>query len=66
MVHRTSYAPGTLSWVDLGTTDAAVARVKELAGAVLFGPMQIPGRGIAIVRDPRGAVFALFEGRVDP
>ena len=25
-----------------------------------------PGGGIAIVRDPQAAVFALFEGRVDP
>ena len=25
-----------------------------------------PGGGIVIVRDPHGAVFPLFEGRVDP
>ena len=37
-------------------TDAAVARVKELGGAVIMPPMDIePGR-FAVVADPTGAV----------
>jgi len=38
-------------------TDAAVAKVKELGGAVMMGPMEIePGR-FAVVADDQGAVF---------
>ncbi len=45
--------------------DDAVARVKELGGEVLAGPME-PGAGrIAVVSDPQGAVFAVFEGETD-
>jgi predicted enzyme related to lactoylglutathione lyase len=46
--------------------ETAVERVRELGGEALFGPVRLPDGGIAIVRDPQGAVFALFQGRVDP
>ena len=126
MTERTSYAPGTPSWVDLSTpdaeaskrfygavfgweandlemagggtytewlvdgrqvagmlemrgrvpdevpphwlvyfgsvdTDEAVAKVKELGGEVMFGPVDIkPGR-MAVVKDAFGASFALMQ-----
>ena len=41
-------------------------RVRELGGATLFGPIPIDEGGIAVARDPQGAVFALFAGRTDP
>jgi uncharacterized protein len=41
-------------------TDEAVAKVKELGGDVMFGPVDIePGR-MAVVKDPFGASFALM------
>ena len=41
--------------------DAAVARVTELGGAVMMGPMDIePGR-FAVVSDPSGAVFSVMK-----
>ncbi|MCW6531660.1 VOC family protein [Sphingomonas sp. MMSM20] len=43
--------------------DAAAGRVKELGGAVLFGPMDIPHVGrFATVADPQGIVFNLLTG----
>jgi len=46
--------------------DDALARVDELGGATINGPMEIPDLArIAVVRDPQGAVFALYAGRLD-
>jgi len=45
--------------------DDAVARVKELGGGVLAGPMEPGGGRIAVVSEPQGAVFAVFEGETD-
>jgi uncharacterized protein len=45
--------------------DDAVARARELGGTVLAGPIE-PGMGrIAVVADPQGAAFAVFEGETD-
>jgi predicted enzyme related to lactoylglutathione lyase len=46
--------------------DGAVARTRELGGQVLLEPIAIPDGRIAIAADPQGAVFAFFEGEVDP
>jgi predicted enzyme related to lactoylglutathione lyase len=40
-------------------------RGQGLGGQVLFTP-PIPDGSIALVLDPQGAVFGLFEGEVDP
>ena len=48
------------------SAEAAVARMRELGGEALAGPLPIPNGSFAIVRDPQGAVFAVFEGEVDP
>lgn len=41
-------------------TDEAVAKIKELGGEVMFGPVDIqPGR-LAVVKDPFGAHFAVL------
>jgi uncharacterized protein len=48
------------------STAATLERMRELGGRVLVGPLPIPDASIAIALDPQGAVFALFEGRIDP
>ena len=50
MGKRTSYTPGTFSWVDLGTPDAAAAKSFYTA----------------MVLDLQGALFTMFAGEVDP
>ncbi len=57
--------PFWMTYFIVPSCDEAVARVKELGGGVLAGPME-PGTGrIAVVSDPQGAVFAVFEGETD-
>ncbi|HEU4702504.1 MAG TPA: VOC family protein [Conexibacter sp.] len=46
--------------------DAATARVGELGGIVHAGPIDIQMARIAIVADPQGATFALYEGMLEP
>lgn len=46
--------------------DATAAVISELGGGVLVPALAIPSGRILVAADPQGAVFALFEGRVDP
>ncbi len=56
-------------WLAYFTTldlDDSVSRVSTLGGGTVVEPMAIESGRIAVVHDPQGAVFALFEGEVDP
>jgi predicted enzyme related to lactoylglutathione lyase len=61
--------PGTpphwLSYFGIDDIDAGMAKAEELGGRMLMGPIQIPMAKIAIVADPQGAVFALYDGVFD-
>jgi predicted enzyme related to lactoylglutathione lyase len=61
--------PGTPPrWeVYLGTNDieASLARVDELGGRKLMGPMPAGPGTIAVVQDPQGAVFTLYAGEFE-
>jgi uncharacterized protein len=55
-------------WLVYFVTDdieAAVAKVTALGGAVLGPPTDIGIARIGVVQDPQGAVFALYDGRLD-
>jgi predicted enzyme related to lactoylglutathione lyase len=54
-----------LAYFTVADLDAALARVAELGGRVDMGPMDVPAGRFAVVQDPQGAWFALFEGEVD-
>ena len=45
---------------------AAAARVEALGGSVIETPTPTPEGTFAVVADPAGAAFGLFEGDVDP
>jgi len=47
-------------------TDATLARVGELGGQTVMGPMDVPAGRFGIVRDPQGAVFSIAAGEMDP
>ena len=49
----------------VGGADAAAARIGELGGEVLLGPMDVPAGRICAAHDPQGAIFSVFEGEVD-
>ncbi|MGI8412198.1 MAG: VOC family protein [Solirubrobacteraceae bacterium] len=67
---RTVMPPGTPShWlVYFGTDDLeqSLARAQQLGATKLVGPMSIGPGEAAVVRDPHGAVFALYAGRFAP
>lgn len=42
-------------------TDASVAKIEELGGQVMFGPVDIPAGRFAMVTDPFGAAFAVMK-----
>lgn len=47
-------------YIDVNDLDGSLARVKELGGQVVNGPMEIPGGfRVAHCMDPQGAAFAL-------
>ena len=56
--------PFWLYYFNVDAADAAVARVKEAAGQVVNGPMQVSG-GSWIVQcmDPQGAMFAIVSAK---
>lgn len=42
--------------------DAAALKAQELGGEVLLPPVDVPGMGrAAVLRDPQGAAFGVFE-----
>jgi predicted enzyme related to lactoylglutathione lyase len=44
--------------------DGALAKVGELGGTTLAGPIDIQIARIAVIQDPQGAVFALYDGQL--
>lgn len=51
-----------LHYVTVADIEASLARVKELGGTVLNGPMEVPGGDrVAQCMDPQGAAFALHQ-----
>jgi uncharacterized protein len=57
--------PHWLVYFGIDDIEAGVAKVEELSGSKLAGPMSIGPGQIAIVQDPQGAVFALYAGEFD-
>lgn len=52
------------AYFSVDDVDAAVSRVKELGGGVMFEPFDIPGSGrMSFVTDPEGAVFGLWQDK---
>jgi predicted enzyme related to lactoylglutathione lyase len=47
------------------TMAPGIPRLRELGGGMLAGLLDLPAGRIAVVHDPQGAVFALFEGETD-
>jgi predicted enzyme related to lactoylglutathione lyase len=57
--------PHWLPYFTVASCDDAVAKVRELGGGTLVGPLELPAGRIAVVSDPQGAAFAIFEGETD-
>jgi predicted enzyme related to lactoylglutathione lyase len=59
-------APAWLVYFGVADIGTALARVHELGGSLLDGPIEIPVGCVAVVSDPQGAAFALYDGELDP
>ncbi|HWX95779.1 MAG TPA: VOC family protein [Solirubrobacteraceae bacterium] len=57
--------PHWLVYFAVEDIDAAIARVAELGGSKMVGPIDIQIAKIAVVSDPQGAFFALYAGQLD-
>ena len=57
--------PYWLPYFIVPSCDDAAAKVRELGGEVFAGPLDLGAGRIAVVGDPQGAAFALFEGDTD-
>jgi uncharacterized protein len=58
--------PHWLVYFTASDLDAAVAEVGETGGELMAPQSRISSGRLAVVRDPQGASFALYEGYVDP
>src|SRR5215212_2167069 len=54
-----------LPYFTVSSRDGAAERARELDGTVLAGPLDLPAGKIAVLADPQGAAFAVFEGPTD-
>jgi uncharacterized protein len=59
-------APFWNAYFAIEDTDGAVATTEAAGGRVLMGPLDVPAGRIAVVMDPQGAAFSLFQGELDP
>jgi len=57
--------PFWLTYFTVRSCDDAVGKVRRVGGEVLAGPLDLGAGRIAVVSDPQGAAFALFEGETD-
>ncbi len=54
-----------LPYITVSSCDKAVRKTRENSGALLAGPLDLPAGRIAVLGDPQGAAFAVFEGPTD-
>jgi predicted enzyme related to lactoylglutathione lyase len=57
--------PHWLPYFTVPSCDGAIAKVRELGGDAMTGPIEVPAGRISVLRDPQGAAFAIFEGETD-
>jgi uncharacterized protein len=54
-----------LPYFTVPSRGATIDKARELGGTLLAEPLDLPSGNIAILADPQGAVFAVFEGETD-
>jgi uncharacterized protein len=58
--------PNWLVYFAASELEPALERIDELGGTTIVGPVDIPMGRFAVTADPQGAVFALWEGELEP
>jgi uncharacterized protein len=57
--------PHWMPYFTVASVDDAIETASAGGGSVVAGPIEIPAGRIAVVHDPQGAFFGIFEGEVD-
>ena len=57
--------PNWLTYFAAEDLEQALAKLGELGGSTIAGPIDIEVARIAVVADPQGAVFVLYAGQLD-
>jgi predicted enzyme related to lactoylglutathione lyase len=57
--------PNWLTYFGVEDVDASLAKLAELGGRKLAGPIDIQIAKLAVVADPQGAVFAIYAGHLE-
>ena len=57
--------PHWMPYITAGSADDTIASARDAGGSLVFGPLEIPAGRFAVLHDPQGAFFAIFEGEVD-
>ncbi len=60
-----SEPPNWLVYFGIDNLDAGLSKVAKLGGSTISGPINIGAGNIAVLRDPQGAVFALYAGHFE-
>jgi predicted enzyme related to lactoylglutathione lyase len=59
--------PNWLSYIAVANVDASIAQATEVGGSVVAGPMDVMDAGrMAVLRDPQGASFAIWQANRQP
>jgi predicted enzyme related to lactoylglutathione lyase len=58
--------PNWLPYFTVENTDGAAHRAEQLGGRTLMPTTEVHRGRCAVVADPQGAAFAVFEGKTDP
>jgi predicted enzyme related to lactoylglutathione lyase len=54
-----------LPYFSVSSCDETANKAKEAGGTLFAGPMDVPAGRFAVLGDPHGAAFAVFEGPTD-
>jgi uncharacterized protein len=65
MEEQAGISPYWFPYFAVESLEETFERCAELGGEKLFGPMEFPGGRIGGLRDPQGAIFALWEGELE-
>jgi uncharacterized protein len=57
--------PHWMPYFGIDDLERGLARAGELGGTVLAGPIDIGIAKTGVIRDPQGAVFAVYDGQFD-
>jgi hypothetical protein len=63
---RDGEPPNWLLYFSVPAVDDAAAHVRASGGELVVEPMEATAGRIAVIRDPQGAMLAVYEGDVDP